>query len=163
MPSKQDCEVSHFLTHDTDVCAGETAWGYFEKHVLCTHGTVQPSDTHFIWTWRKRYPDWKWPAITESTLKVREQADFRVQRGAFRKSTVLLKTASAHWKRIKSTKWARCRPDKCVLNVDTASWSDYRSHIKTLPSCCCYALRYTGRNIYWKWQWMKADNINHWV
>lgn len=25
MPSKQDCEVSHFLTRDTDVCAGETA------------------------------------------------------------------------------------------------------------------------------------------
>lgn len=84
-------------------------------------------------------------------------------RGGLSGNLVLLKTASAHWKRIKSTKWARCRPDKCVLNVDTASWSDYRSHIKTLPSCCCYALRYTGRNIYWKWQWMKADNINHWV
>lgn len=104
MPSKQDCEVSHFLTRDTDVCAGETAWGYFEKHVLCTHGTVQPSDAHFIWTRRKRNPDWKWPTITESTLKVREQADFSSEGGFQEISSlfvVLLKTASAHWKCIK--------------------------------------------------------------
>lgn len=54
---KQDSQVNKFLTHDPDVFAGKTAWGYLERHVLCTHGTVQPSDAHFVLTQKQLCPE----------------------------------------------------------------------------------------------------------
>lgn len=41
-------QQSKFWPRDPDVFVDVTARGYLEKHVLSTHGTVQPCDAHFI-------------------------------------------------------------------------------------------------------------------
>lgn len=46
----------------------DPAWGYLEKHVLCTHGNVQLRDAHFIWE--------RWPTITRRTPVFVKGANF---------------------------------------------------------------------------------------